>query len=244
MGKQRLVLDLSCRKRDGKYYVVTDRWQRFSELVVDAETLSSLGMTPHSCCLLPPDGMCGQVTIKYPVYALMWEYGIWFSALTSWLALLAAESCSEFLVHGVDVEGKQLGIDEELVELLGKAAPLPVTYAGGVRSLVRLNSILWQGALVSHASGPDCPLCVTYLRAASSLPAGTKATTFPVPVDDSHTVPICQLCCKQDDLERVKVAGNGRVDITVGSALDIFGGKLPFAEVLTWHRQQEQEPKH
>ena len=46
VGKQRLVLDLSCRKRDGKYYVVTDRWQRFSELVVDAETLSSLGMAP------------------------------------------------------------------------------------------------------------------------------------------------------------------------------------------------------
>ena len=45
MGKQRLVLDLSCRKRDGKYYVVTDRWQRFSELVVDAKTLSSLGMS-------------------------------------------------------------------------------------------------------------------------------------------------------------------------------------------------------
>ena len=43
VGKQRLVLDLSCRKRDGKYYVVTDRWQRFSELVVNAETLSSLG---------------------------------------------------------------------------------------------------------------------------------------------------------------------------------------------------------
>ena len=48
VGKQRLVLDLSCRKRDGKYYVVTDRWQRFSELVVDAETLSSLGTASHS----------------------------------------------------------------------------------------------------------------------------------------------------------------------------------------------------
>ena len=45
VGKQRLVLDLSCRKRDGKYYVVTDRWQRFSELIVNAETLSSLGGT-------------------------------------------------------------------------------------------------------------------------------------------------------------------------------------------------------
>ena len=48
----------------------------------------------------------------------------------------AAESCAEFLVHGVDVEGKQLGIDEELVQLLGSCSPLPVTYAGGVRSLV------------------------------------------------------------------------------------------------------------
>lgn len=39
-------------------------------------------------------------------------------------------------MHGVDVEGKQLGIDEELVQLLGSCSPLPVTYAGGVRSLV------------------------------------------------------------------------------------------------------------
>ena len=64
------------------------------------------------------------------------------AALLSWLTLPAAESCSEFLVHGVDVEGMQLGIDEELVELLGNAAPLPVTYAGGVRSLVRPSAAL------------------------------------------------------------------------------------------------------
>ncbi len=65
------------------------------------------------------------------------------AALTALVTLRAAESCSEFLVHGVDVEGKQLGIDEELVELLGKAAPLPVTYAGGVRSLVRPCLLFW-----------------------------------------------------------------------------------------------------
>lgn len=48
-------------------------------------------------------------------------------------------------MHGVDVEGKQLGIDEELVQLLGASAPLPVTYAGGVRSLVRpLNTTIQQ----------------------------------------------------------------------------------------------------
>ncbi len=47
----------------------------------------------------------------------------------------------------------------------------------------------------------------------------------------------------QDDLERVKTAGSGRVDITVGSALDIFGGKLPYGEVLAWHNQQQSSPR-
>lgn len=91
VGAQRLVLDLSCRKQpDGHYYVVTDRWQKFSELRVDAVTLERL-----------------------------------------------AASCDEFLVHGVDVEGLQLGIDEDLVQLLGRHSPIPVTYAGGARTLVR-----------------------------------------------------------------------------------------------------------
>ncbi len=45
----------------------------------------------------------------------------------------------------------------------------------------------------------------------------------------------------QDDLERVRVAGKGRVDITVGSALDIFGGKLPYTDVAAWHKQQQQQ---
>ena len=86
------MLDLSCRKRNGDYYVVTDRWQKFSNLKVDRETLDSLAL-----------------------------------------------SCDEFLVHGVDVEGKRLGIDEELVSLLGKESPLPVTYAGGACSLVSVS---------------------------------------------------------------------------------------------------------
>lgn len=132
VGKQRLVLDLSCRKKDdGQYYVVTDRWQKFSSLALSEATLAYL-----------------------------------------------AESCDEFLVHGVDVEGMQLGIDDELVGLLGKWSPIPVTYAGGARTL--------------------------------------------------------------GDLERVRKAGGGRVDITVGSALDIFGGQLPYADVVAWHRQQQE----
>lgn len=91
VGRQRLVLDLSCRRKaDGRYYVVTDRWQRFSELALSEASLAEL-----------------------------------------------ATSCDEFLVHGVDVEGMQLGIDDELVGLLGAWSPIPVTYAGGARTLVR-----------------------------------------------------------------------------------------------------------
>ncbi|KAL8090461.1 1-(5-phosphoribosyl)-5-[(5-phosphoribosylamino)methylideneamino] imidazole-4-carboxamide isomerase, chloroplastic isoform X2 [Apium graveolens] len=129
VGKERLVLDLSCRKKDGKYAVVTDRWQKFSDVYVSEEVLDFLS-----------------------TYA------------------------DEFLVHGVDVEGKKLGIDEELVALLGKHSPIPVTYAGGVTVM--------------------------------------------------------------DDLERIKIAGMGNVDVTVGSALDIFGGNLRYKDVVIWHDKQ------
>jgi len=42
VGREHLVLDLSCRKRDGKYFIVTDRWQKFTEMTVCAETLAEL----------------------------------------------------------------------------------------------------------------------------------------------------------------------------------------------------------
>lgn len=130
VGKQKLVLDLSCRKKEGRYAIVTDRWQKFSDVYLDEKVLEFL-----------------------------------------------ANYADEFLVHGVDVEGKRLGIDEELVALLGRHSPIPVTYAGGVTVM--------------------------------------------------------------NDLERIKVAGDRRVDVTVGSALDIFGGNLPYKDVVSWHTRQE-----
>ncbi|CAA6657262.1 unnamed protein product [Spirodela intermedia] len=129
-GKNRLVLDLSCRKKNGKYFIVTDRWQKFTDVFLDEESLAFL-----------------------------------------------SAFADEFLVHGVDVEGKRLGIDEELVTLLGCLSSIPVTYAGGVATMV--------------------------------------------------------------DLERIKSAGSERVDLTVGSALDIFGGDLPYKEVVGWHQKQQ-----
>jgi len=130
LGKNRLVLDLSCRKRDNAYWVVTDRWRNFTEVQISAETLEWLS--------------------KY---------------------------CHELLVHGVDVEGTRTGIDEALVEMLGKWSPLPVTYAGGATAL--------------------------------------------------------------SDLDRVRELGGGRVDLTIGSALDIFGGNVPYRSVVEWQRREE-----
>jgi phosphoribosylformimino-5-aminoimidazole carboxamide ribotide isomerase len=130
VGSKRLVLDLSCRRRvpGGSFFVVTDRWQKFTDVEVNAHTLRELA-----------------------VY------------------------CDEFLIHAVDVEGMQSGVECELVEALGRWSPIRVTYAGGARSL--------------------------------------------------------------DDLELVEMLSNGRVDVTVGSALDIFGGKLSYAEVCEWDKR-------
>ncbi len=41
-GKDRLVLDLSCRKRDGRYLIVTDRWQRFTDVEINQSNLDLL----------------------------------------------------------------------------------------------------------------------------------------------------------------------------------------------------------
>lgn len=72
VGKEHVVLDLSCRRKDGKFYVVTDRWQKFTELALSHKVLNELS--------------------KY---------------------------CDEFLIHGVDVEGKGAGMETELVRMLG-----------------------------------------------------------------------------------------------------------------------------
>ncbi|MBU4176705.1 MAG: phosphoribosylformimino-5-aminoimidazole carboxamide ribotide isomerase, partial [Proteobacteria bacterium] len=39
VGKERLVLDLSCRKKGDAYYIVTDRWQKFTRVTVSAQSL-------------------------------------------------------------------------------------------------------------------------------------------------------------------------------------------------------------
>ncbi|HTG43261.1 MAG TPA: phosphoribosylformimino-5-aminoimidazole carboxamide ribotide isomerase [Verrucomicrobiae bacterium] len=130
IGKERLVLDLSCRIRDGQYFVVTDRWQKFTETIVNAETLARL-----------------------------------------------ASHCAEFLIHAVDVEGLCRGIDRNLVEQLAKWTSIPTTYAGGARSI--------------------------------------------------------------GDLEEVTRLSENRIDLTIGSALDIFGGSgIRYAECVAFNDRE------
>jgi phosphoribosylformimino-5-aminoimidazole carboxamide ribotide isomerase len=131
VGKARLVLDLSCRRRGEDYLVVTDRWQKFTDLTISRESLEELA---------------------------------------AW--------CAEFLIHAVNVEGLCRGIDQELVSSLGKWSPIPTTYAGGASSLA--------------------------------------------------------------DLEAVTRLGQGKIDLTIGSALDILGGRgVKYEDVVAFNRRLE-----
>jgi phosphoribosylformimino-5-aminoimidazole carboxamide ribotide isomerase len=132
IGRERLVIDLSCRPKNDRYFVVTNRWQTWTNEIIAPALLERL-----------------------------------------------AGFCDEFLVHAVDVEGKMAGIDETLVSLLAASSPIPVTYAGGVVTLA--------------------------------------------------------------DLDTIAACGHERIDATVGSALDLFGGPLNYQDVVAWHK--EHAPK-
>ena len=56
-----------------------------------------------------------------------------------------ADYCCEFLVHATEREGKQAGIDGELVRLLGSESPIPTVYAGGISSMEDIETMNEQG---------------------------------------------------------------------------------------------------
>lgn len=125
VGKDKIVLDLSCRKRDGKWMVVTDKWTKFSNFEVNAKSIQEI-----------------------------------------------EQYCDELLIHAVDVEGKRSGMQEELVRDLAQWTSIPTTYAGGVRSI--------------------------------------------------------------EDLNNFKTIANGKLHVTIGSALSLFGGDLNFETVVNY----------
>ncbi len=123
VGKEHLVLDVSCRRTEEGYRVVTDRWQKMTEEKMDPGLLDRL-----------------------------------------------SDYCDEFLIHAVDVEGKAGGIEQELAAMLGQWEKKPVTYAGGVHSY--------------------------------------------------------------DDLRQLREYGKNCLNVTIGSALDLFGGAMEWQKVV------------
>ncbi len=123
VGKERLVLDVSARRKGQDYYVVTDRWQKFTEEKISEEFLSEL-----------------------------------------------SAFADEFLIHAVDVEGKNSGIEKDLVQALALWGKIPLTYAGGISSM--------------------------------------------------------------EDIDTIYQMGQGRINVTIGSAMDTFGGPLKLDQVL------------
>jgi phosphoribosylformimino-5-aminoimidazole carboxamide ribotide isomerase len=78
------------------------------------------------------DLSCGRRGDRYCVYTDRWQRPTEFAVDQANLAQLAAY-CGEFLVHAIEVEGRQQGLDPDLVRLLADISPLPTTYAGGIR---------------------------------------------------------------------------------------------------------------
>lgn len=117
-SKEKIVLDLSAKEINGKYFVAADRWQTVTDIEISESFLQAL-----------------------------------------------SSECDEFLVHAVNKEGKKQGIDAKLISILA-SSPVPVTYAGGISDY--------------------------------------------------------------EDIEKIKEIGRDRVDFTVGSALDIFGGYMEY----------------
>ena len=130
VGREHIVIDLSCKKKDDKWYVVTDKWTKFSDFELNAASIHMI-----------------------------------------------EQYCDELLIHAVDVEGKRSGMQEDLVQDLAKWVTIPTTYAGGIRSIA--------------------------------------------------------------DLKRFQSLTEGKLHVTIGSALSIFGGNLSYEEVVKYCKTNE-----
>ena len=149
VGKEHVVLDVSCR------YVDEAHWDL---LLADVDNKDMQSREPG-----------------YYVVTDRWQK-LTSERVTPKLLDTLSQYCDEFLVHAVDVEGKQNGIEIPLIQILGEWGKLPISYAGGIHSFA--------------------------------------------------------------DLESIADIGKGRLHVTIGSALDLFGGTMAYKEVLAYMGKQ------
>ncbi len=145
VGKEHLCLDLSCKKAG----------ERAEPALTEEKA---------DC------GICESYFVSTDRWQKMSKTQVTPAFLTE-----LSDYCDEFLIHAVDVEGKQAGVDDTLLSILADS-PVPVTYAGGVG--------------------------------------------------------------RMEDLEAIRRIGRGRVDVTIGSALSIYGGRLPYEDVVRYFEHE------
>lgn len=153
------MVDLSCRRKGDKWVVAMNKWQTMTDMEVNRGMFNLHPVSSQNQSVVALSSV--EIDTKADSIKMLEPY------------------CSEFLVHAADNEGLQQGIDEDLVRNLAAWCDIPVTYAGGSRSV--------------------------------------------------------------DDLHRVEELSRGNVDLTIGSALDIFGGSgVKLEDCIEWNKSKEK----
>lgn len=75
VGKENLVLDLSCRKKEGQYYIVTDRWQKYTDVVLDGKSLDYFAAHCSEFLVHAVDVEGKAAGIENQVASLLGEWG-------------------------------------------------------------------------------------------------------------------------------------------------------------------------
>jgi phosphoribosylformimino-5-aminoimidazole carboxamide ribotide isomerase len=75
IGKDRLVLDLSCRRKSDQYFVVTDRWQKFTQLAISGPILQRLSdwCAEFLVHAVDVEGLCKGVDLELVEQLARWS---------------------------------------------------------------------------------------------------------------------------------------------------------------------------
>lgn len=158
----------------GASHVIVTSWI-FDGARLDLERVKELSRVVGKKNLVL-DLSCRKMASGWNVATNRWQT-VTDSEVSAKLLETLSDYCDEFLIHAADVEGLSRGMDESLIRFLAENSPVPVTYAGGAKSVL--------------------------------------------------------------DLVRCSEISEDRVDLTIGSSLDIFGGTgTRYADCVEFNRKK------